>query len=643
MQENTSVEVSRVRARSRGGSDGKDRKSKLTPKEQYNPMENPRLGQPSDNAYYVTASNFTSRDVEEIKKIAQTSNTKSDCSSSSHVSAPDPPHLNLSPADYVQKSYRARSQSNKSSFTNKSSDLNEVETKDLSEYITYDDTDFLNIDIVDGQTKSSSVHIDSNKPEAKKQINMYTPVEKSFIENLPPVNQVSEDFLKELYSDVNNDTADSKGHIDGSTEVLNESMDIEKSPSNLDSLMDHENLSSITCNLDSLTEYKNYSSVRRLDSINTEVKENAILSDILSEENYSHTEKEPKDNVLEEWKSNHPEGIFDDKYDALMDIPPKASIIPKSVNKDFDIIEAFGERVDLKEGAKNKKNQRPDLKEIRKPISDINENSADNVNTVESLQTSKQLQPDKQPSPLTESNLKQLNEELNSIDEHIEERVSVDVTDAAVKKEKTSKRKSEKRRQSKGHLKPDFSPPNTATLKPELSPARAETVNTFQFSSERLRKQRHSLPTSNLNQLSGLGYHRQSMPNILEGCPEVSEPVSSSYDVPERLHAIYDGKPLPDEGSVDDDDTVNEDDVPIVSNQPRQSVGNSLMLSGRGWSSSFEDERHDTVEQLSHPTTDNALLVSTRPKGNTDSSKQDSDKICIVGIHKNCLGMVGCF
>ncbi|XP_060594531.1 uncharacterized protein LOC132748885 isoform X2 [Ruditapes philippinarum] len=70
----------------------------------FNPMEQPKLGPTSESAYFISSSEFTSRDVEEFKKISKNfEKPLSDCSSSSHMSAPDLPHLNVSPATYVQK------------------------------------------------------------------------------------------------------------------------------------------------------------------------------------------------------------------------------------------------------------------------------------------------------------------------------------------------------------------------------------------------------------------------------------------------------------------------------------------------------------------------------------------------------------
>jgi len=45
----------------------------------------------------------------------------------------------------------------------------------------------------------------------------------------------------------------------------------------------------------------------------------------------------------------------------------------------------------------------------------------------------------------------------------------------------------------------------------------------------------------------------------------------------------------------------------------RQSVGNNLMYTGRGWSSSFDSEMEDTVDDLTHPKY--MSLPIQRPKG----------------------------
>ena len=597
--ENTSVEVSRIRTHSRNSSDGKERRSKHSSKEQQNPMENPRLGQPSDNAYYVTASNFTSQDVEEFKKLAQKNSPKahSECSSSSHISAPDPPHLNMSPSDYIQRNYRSRSQSNKSSSTYKS-DLTETEIKEpknLKEAIAYDDPGPFKIDLTEEQTNQSS-DISQNKPEPRKLTNKYKPSdkasrkqkkeasEKAFIESLPPVNKVSDDFLKELYSDAKSDTVDSKVEVSSERSY------------------DADEIRHDSC--DSYKEYKNYSNIRRLESINTEVKEDAILHDILSSETELTNGTEATGGYLDQNSVDHLKGHYKEE---------------SSLTDNTDIIEAFGERIDLNDnGDMNKKTE---SKEPAKPPASGELNINKNLEVKDQQQKSEE-QYDKQPSPLTESNLKQLNEELNSIPGHIEEKISVDVADSAVKREKKTspKRKSERRRQSKDHLKPDFSPPKSEPLKPELSPAKADKIDTFQYNAERLTNHRLSLPNNSLGSKPQTvqGTHRQSMPNILESTPELTNQISSSYDLPERFHEIYDGKPIDEGNDAEDGDTINEEDVPVVDNEHRQSVGNSLM-SGRGWSSSFDSELNDTIEPLSPPRTDNAMPITTRPKGKHDS------------------------
>ena len=618
VQENTSVEVSRVRARSRGGSDGKDRKSKHEQREQHNPMENPTLGRPADNAYYVTGSNFTSKDVEEIKNRAKKSNPESEVSSSSQVSAPDSPHLNLSPADYVRKDYRNRSHSNKSSSTNRSSELNEVdhvESVDRNEI--KHNPELFKIDIVDDQGRNSNSSSALKTGNARKLLNRYTPAEKSYVESLPPVKNVSEDFLKELYSDVQSDTTDSNIPVGSNAEIEKVNVELTQNPSNID---------------DSRS-YKNYSSLRRLESINTEVKEDAILSDILSEENYSITENEKKSNVLEEWEANHPEGFNSGKNDVIKEVykSPNASIISESCVQDSEIIEALGDRVNLNVDDDNR--ELPDIDTHEEQVTD----SYDKISDLDYVDASNNFKSEhhaeNQPSPLTESNLKQLNEELDSLNEnslrqpkeevnivgHFEDKVHVNLPSAPIKKgnkQTSPKRKSEKRRQSKGHLKPNLSPPNAEPLKPQLSPAKAETIDTFHSNLEPRPNHRHSLPTSSLLYQSSQETHRQSMPNILEGATEVSDSVSNSNDLSERLREIYDGKPIQDESNDHkDDDTINEDDIPVVSNEPRQSVGNSLIWSGRGWSSSFEHEMDDTIEPLSPPRNERAIPVTGRPKG----------------------------
>ena len=611
--------MSRVRARSRGGSDGKDRKSKNEEREQHNPMENPTLGRPADNAYYVTGSNFTSKDVEEIKNRAKKSNPESEVSSSSQVSAPDSPHLNLSPADYVSKDYRNRSHSNKSSSTSRSNELNEVdhiESVDRNEF--KHNPELFRIDIADDQVKNNSKGSSELKTgNARKLLNRYTPAEKSYVESLPPIKNVSEDFLKELYSDVQSDTIDSKIPVDSNAEIEKVNDELTQNPSNVE---DSRN-------------YKNYSSLRRLESINTEVKEDAILSDILSEENYSITENEKKSNVLEEWEANHPEVLKSGKNDVIKEVykSPNASINSESCVQDSELIEALADRVNLNVDDDNR--VLPDIEAPEEHVADSYDKISD-LDYVDASNTLKSEQhAESQPSPLTESNLKQLNKELDSLNEnssrqsneevniigHFEDKVHVNLPSAPIKKgnkQTSPKRKSEKRRQSKGHLKPNLSPPNAEPLKPQLSPAKAETIDTFHSNLEPRSNHRHSLPTSSLLYRSSQETHRQSMPNILEGASEVSDTVSNSNDLTERLREIYDGKPIQDESNDHKDDyTINEDDIPVVSNEPRQSVGNSLIWSGRGWSSSFEHEMDDTIEPLSPPRNDRAIPVTGRPKG----------------------------
>ena len=560
-------------------------------------MANPRLGQPGDNTYYVTSSEFTSQDVEEIKRFARDSGrSQSIGSSSSHVSAPDPPNLNLSPADYIQKDYRGRTHSNKSSSTNKSNEFEDSEHKSANhskETEGYDDTGPFKIDMIEEETK----HIDSTigpKLEQRTLLNKYKPAEKKFIENLPPIKKVSEDFLKELYTDDNTDFVESKEK--DKIEQMTESSEIMHT----------------SCDRDWYNEYKNYSGIKRLESINIEAKEDAILSEVLLEESESPKKKDKDETILDDEKAFSVEGLHVGETNIQASKPDIES---------YDIIEAFTENVDL--NGKGDVKITTNLKEIEEEIAQIDKELKEQERNMNSQNVT--LHTDKEHSALTESNLNQFSEELKSIPGHIEEKLNVDVPDTALKKEKkqtSAKRKLDKRRQSKDHLKPDFSPPRAEPLKPELSQAKAEKIDTFKYDSDRLKKHRMSLPTSDLpiKPAALLGSHRQSMPNILEGYPELSQPISSSIDLPERYTAIYDGKPLEDEvnggdGDIDDNDTINEDDIPVISNEPRQSVGNSLMLSGRGWSSSFDSELNDTIEPLSSPRTAYSLPVTNRPKG----------------------------
>ena len=572
-------------------------------------MANPRLGQPGDNAYYVTSSEFTSQDVEEIKRLARDSGrAQSFGSSSSQVSAPDPPHLNLSPADYVEKDYRARAHSNRSTSTNKSNEFDDREhrlTNHSKDASGFDDTGPFKIDLIEEETKTDSTETkhdltERTKAEQRTLLNKYKPAEKKFIASLPPIKKVSDDFLKELYRDDSTDNVDSK-QKDATEEVKVSGEILHKS-----------------CDRDSYNKYKNYSGMKRLESINTEAKEDAILSKILLEESES-----PK-------KTDKNETMFDDnKFISAVGLQKEESNIQvKNPNfESYDIIEAFDENMDL--NGKGDMKVASDLKELEQDIAQIDSEIKDQERDASSQNVTHHTDRDK--GSLTKSNLSQFNEELKSIPGHIEEKINVDVPDAAVKEEKkqaSPKRKLDKRRQSKEHLKPDFSPPRAEPLKPELSPARAEKIDTFRYDSDRLKKHRLSLPTSELpvKPTALLGSHRQSMPNILEGYPEISQQISNSYDLPERYNAIYDGKPLEDsmEGgedvdnktvNEDENDTLNEDEVPVISPEPRQSVGNSLMLSGRGWSSSFDSELNDTIEPLSSPRAPHSLPVMNRPKG----------------------------
>ena len=98
-----SVDVTRIRSRSKGQGDIEPKRS--TGYQGDNPMEQPQFGAPSEKSYYVSSSQFTSRDVEEIKRhsLQKSSVSWSECSSSSHISCPDPANMNVSPAAYVEK------------------------------------------------------------------------------------------------------------------------------------------------------------------------------------------------------------------------------------------------------------------------------------------------------------------------------------------------------------------------------------------------------------------------------------------------------------------------------------------------------------------------------------------------------------
>ncbi|XP_021372835.1 pleckstrin homology domain-containing family M member 1-like isoform X2 [Mizuhopecten yessoensis] len=102
------VDIRSVRTRSRGSSSegdptGRSSKGHKVKKSQKN---FPNSSDDSDNKTIVLSSELTRSDVEKIRNMPRTASSQdtgmSECSSSSHVSCPDPVNYNKSPASYVE-------------------------------------------------------------------------------------------------------------------------------------------------------------------------------------------------------------------------------------------------------------------------------------------------------------------------------------------------------------------------------------------------------------------------------------------------------------------------------------------------------------------------------------------------------------
>ncbi|WAR15293.1 PKHM3-like protein [Mya arenaria] len=175
------------------------------------------------------------------------------------------------------------------------------------------------------------------------------------------------------------------------------------------------------------------------------------------------------------------------------------------------------------------------------------------------------------------------------------------------------KKKKGKSRSSLEKLKPQLSlsPPNSEALPPELSDATADKVDRIETDgkSEYFAKHRLSLPAVSPMHDKSRSAKRKSLPNVLE------KPSSSPHTIEDYL---YGTGPLEEEDEVVDGDGTaigngnkSEDDVidpeedelkrREAGMDPRQSVGNNLMFSGRGWSSSIGSEGTDTFDAASPP------------------------------------------
>ncbi|XP_045162784.2 uncharacterized protein LOC123527417 isoform X3 [Mercenaria mercenaria] len=515
----------------------------------YNPMEQPKFGRPFDSSYYVSSSEFTSKDVEELKSISR--NVKrpmSDCSSSSHMSAPDLPHMNLSPAAYVEK-YGLQTASPSSCKTPESEEILRQEESIITQKI--DETNAVNYTDSEnfGEEEIEKDFALSNFKEDMK--------ENSITQN-HDLEESSEEFYKSPVKKCQNEK-----HVFGR--------------------------------------------LKRLDSINREAKEEAILNSYLDTEIIPHTEQIPE----EPDKLNKVDVITVEKLESLAD----KIAIPEDVANVTDKGDSPNNGID------NDTN---------------NDTLSDDMNGMSTAETNELL--DASQKLLNELGIENQCDIKDVKPEITEERYSV-------KEMLKSKNKTKKHLES-DRLKPQLSlsPPKSDIVVADLSDAVAIKVDQIRTldNPEYLSKHRLSLPNTASVSKTDKYEPRKSLPDVLEYNSENDEEVE--YSIEDHL---YDGMPL-NEGTdglsrvpgvydqTIEDRSVGklgsreemEDEKKVFNppegalkrlNDKRNSVGNNLMMTGRGWSSSFDSEAGDILEAFSQPQTTMSMPI-TREKSESFGS-----------------------
>ncbi|XP_052821358.1 uncharacterized protein LOC128246875 isoform X2 [Mya arenaria] len=573
---NNSVEVRKIRSRSRGNNDTDSKGLSKSSRSKDNPMEQPRFGSPR-SSYYVTSSEFTSRDVEEFKKLSSkaSSKAKSECSTSSHVSCPDPPHMNLSPADYVRKMYKSSegspgsektfwSQESGNRFNGSEKNYESLENKaESTEHLSALDYD-------------SSYGGDTENEGKEKERTKTKELEESWEEFYKsPVQKQKETFDKRKF--------------------------------------------------------------QRLDSFNREMKEKSILH------SYDDTLADKS-----EHNGNESLKTFESHSKMKVKAIVKTTEDVKENEDEIDWASALNESKQIGSDTNTKKYEVTIQSQVEKvdtgEIDDLLNISQKLLNElgIEDVEESVELVKDE----IETSDKKSLEEK----DAHAQETVTdskpnIDISQPILIEEKVKiesdddneriggrttaspkKKKKGKSRSSLEKLKPQLSlsPPNSEALPPELSDATADKVDRIETDgkSEYFAKHRLSLPAVSPMHDKSRSAKRKSLPNVLE------KPSSSPHTIEDYL---YGTGPLEEEDEVVDGDGTaigngnkSEDDVidpeedelkrREAGMDPRQSVGNNLMFSGRGWSSSIGSEGTDTFDAASPPRSSAAMNINNRPK-----------------------------
>lgn len=476
-QADSSFEVTRVRSRSKVHTD-LDCKRNSSPHD--NPMEHPQFGAPSSNSYYVSSSQFTSKDVEEFKRISlqSASVTKSECSSSSHISCPDPPHMNVSPATYVQRLHEGSPASEHS--------LEILDQKLYQLSGSYQQSR----DASDKFQAGTSVEVDSAETDADYDSHAYDGDTETLVQN---------ESAKVVQA-----TSDNK------TSKLEESWEeFYKSP------------------VKKISVEESYRKIQRLESINRDMREEAILKAF----NGSEDDKENSE-ALEIIQGGHSD-CAERIYDADIELSePEGINVESGLNMDDS----------ASKGSK-----------IRESISDnIRAEKYGSGGTDELLDLSQKL--------LDELGIK----EKGDVDDpretvHIEEKVKVCLDeDDSDEIEITNNKKKKKfhRKSSEDQLKPQLclSSPNPEGSGPELSDAVADKVDQIRTleNPDYLRKYRFSLPATMTDKCSKQGTERKLVlvPNISEIEPSRENLFRSPYSTETNLYEGTSEEKLPDEGSA---------------------------------------------------------------------------------------------
>ncbi|KAH3822399.1 uncharacterized protein LOC127831796 isoform X1 [Dreissena polymorpha] len=509
----TTVEVEQMRSRSRGNSDARAQ----------NPMDQPPFGASSKSSYIVSSSEFTSQDVEEIKKMSSRKSAKamSECSSSSHLSCPDPPHMNASPATYVKKMYGGPEQSPLSERSFQGLDC-EKGADGLEVRINGEARQSEKLEAgVKRISESSAVTVDSSGYGAD-------------IE--------TEETVKEEF-----DVLEKENYEDGESWGQHGQSPVEKPVEDLK---------------------RRY---QRLESFNRELQEKAIIDSYIEPD----AESKKNDETVYGYDRN-------DGFDGLGETEVEAS-------NDYTI-RPMGKALSTKSGEKDQ------------DVLPGNKAANLSVGTDDLLNISQKI--------LNELGLEDSKVSINIEEEVTKSGIQPKETVSTPKKTKKLKEKEDKINKLKPKL--SMSPPHPEVVPPVLSYAIADKVERIQTleNPDYLLKHRRSLPAIGVMQRKS--DKRKSMPNVME---DVSEEGQASIE--EYLYgtAAFDGLESKKDDGVEDDIDSDEDRTlrSRFSAEPRQSIGNNLMLTGRGWSSSFESELGDTVDAMSPPRPSRALPVN-RPK-----------------------------